>query len=146
MLSYDCKNSHYKDNMVYRISYFHNGNSIFKKKPKNPTAQENSSQTGKWHDDVIKWKYFPRYWPFVRGIHRTGEFPVQRSVTQSFDVFLDLRLNKRLSKQPCGWWFETPSWSFWRQCNGNVIRNHYLYMVCLIRLRKLIGNYNTLVT
>ena len=23
------------------------------------------------HDDVIKWKYFPRYWPFVRGIHRS---------------------------------------------------------------------------
>ena len=22
------------------------------------------------HDDVIKWRYFPRYWPFVRGIHR----------------------------------------------------------------------------
>ena len=22
------------------------------------------------HDDVIKWKLFPRYWPFVRGIHR----------------------------------------------------------------------------
>ena len=22
------------------------------------------------HDDVIKWKQFPRYWPFVRGIHR----------------------------------------------------------------------------
>ena len=21
------------------------------------------------HNDVIKWKYFPRYWPFVRGIH-----------------------------------------------------------------------------
>ena len=21
------------------------------------------------HDDVIKWKHFPRYWPFVRGIH-----------------------------------------------------------------------------
>ena len=27
----------------------------------------------KIHDDVIKWKHFPRYWPFVRGIHR---FPV----------------------------------------------------------------------
>ena len=26
-----------------------------------------------YHDDVIKWKHFPRYWPFVRGIHR---FPV----------------------------------------------------------------------
>ena len=22
------------------------------------------------HDDVIKWNHFPRYWPFVRGIHR----------------------------------------------------------------------------
>ena len=26
---------------------------------------------GKFHDDVIKWKHFPRYWPFVRGIHRS---------------------------------------------------------------------------
>ena len=24
-----------------------------------------------FHDDVIKWKNFPRYWPFVRGIHRS---------------------------------------------------------------------------
>ena len=31
----------------------------------------------------------------------TREFPAQRPVTQSFDVFFDLRLNKRLSKQ---WW------------------------------------------
>ena len=23
------------------------------------------------HDDVIKWKHFPRYWPFVRRIHRS---------------------------------------------------------------------------
>ena len=23
------------------------------------------------HDDVVKWKYFPRYWPFVQGIHRS---------------------------------------------------------------------------
>ena len=23
------------------------------------------------HDDVIKWKHFPRNWPFVRGIHRS---------------------------------------------------------------------------
>ena len=27
-----------------------------------------------------------------------GEFPAQRPVTRSFDVFFDLRLNKRLSK------------------------------------------------
>ena len=24
-----------------------------------------------FHDDVMKWKHFPRYWPFVRGIHRS---------------------------------------------------------------------------
>ena len=24
------------------------------------------------HDDVIKWKHFPRYWPFVRGIYRSS--------------------------------------------------------------------------
>ena len=46
-----------------------------------------------------------------------GEFPTQRPVTRSFDVFLDLRLNKRLSKQPRGWWFKTQSWSLWRHCN-----------------------------
>ena len=47
----------------------------------------------------------------------TGEFPTQRPVTRGFDVFFDLRLNKRLSKQPWGWWTETPSWSLWRHCN-----------------------------
>ena len=47
-----------------------------------------------------------------------GEFPAQRPVTRSFDVFFDLRLNKRLSKQPWAWWFETPSWSLWRHGNA----------------------------
>ena len=46
-----------------------------------------------------------------------GEFPTQRPVTRSFDVFFDLRLNKRLSKQPWGWWFESPLWSLWRHRN-----------------------------
>ena len=47
----------------------------------------------------------------------TGEFRAQRPVTRSFDVFLDLRLNKRLSKQSWSWWSETPSTSLWRHCN-----------------------------
>ena len=46
-----------------------------------------------------------------------GEFPAQRPVAQSVDVFFDLRLDKRLSEQPRGWWFETPPWSLWRHCN-----------------------------
>ena len=33
------------------------------------TATDNKSQFV--HDDVIKCKHFPRYWPFVRGIHRS---------------------------------------------------------------------------
>ena len=49
-----------------------------------------------------------------------GEFPAQRPVTRSFDFFFDLRPNKRLSKQPWGWWFETPSWLLWRQCKDLV--------------------------
>ena len=48
----------------------------------------------------------------------TGEFPEQRPVTRSFDVFFDLRLNKRLSKQSWNWWFETPSRPLWRHFNG----------------------------
>ena len=54
-----------------------------------------------------------------------GEFPTQRPVSRSFDVFFDLRLNKRLSKQPWGWWFETPSCHYdvivmWWNCNVGV--------------------------
>ena len=47
-----------------------------------------------------------------------GEFPTQRPVTRSFDVFFDLSLNKRLSKQPWGWCFETPSCPLWRYFNN----------------------------
>ena len=50
----------------------------------------------------------------------TGKFPTQRPVTRSFDVFFDLRVNKRLSKQSWGWWrFETPSRPLWRQSNDS---------------------------
>ena len=46
------------------------------------------------HDYDIKWKHFPRYWPFLR-------WPVnsQGPVTRSFNVLFDLSLDKRLSKQ-----------------------------------------------
>ena len=47
-----------------------------------------------------------------------GEFPAQMPVAQSFDVFFDLRLNKRLSKPSWGWWFETLSRPLWRHSNG----------------------------
>ena len=61
------------------------------------------------HDDVIKSKSIFR----VPGS--------QMPVTRSLDVFFDLHLNKRLSKQSWGWWFETPSCSWWRHCNDRNI-------------------------
>ena len=61
----------------------------------------------------------------------TGEFPAQRPMTRNFDVFFDLRPNKRLSKQWWVRWFETPSRSY------DVIEmcfNNLLFAVCVIRL------------
>ena len=51
----------------------------------------------------------------------TGEFPSQRPVTRSFDVLFHLCLNKRLSKQSWGWWFETPSRPLWRHWNISFV-------------------------
>ena len=53
-----------------------------------------------------------------------GEFPTQRPVTRSFDVFFDLHLNKRSSKQSWGWWLETLSRPLWRHRNGKALRCH----------------------
>ena len=47
----------------------------------------------------------------------TGEFSSQRPVTRSFDVYFDLHLKKRLSKQSRHRWFQTTSRSLWRYCN-----------------------------
>ena len=59
--------------------------------------------------------------PFWGNSPVTGEFPSQGSVTGSFDIFFDLCLNKRLSKQSSCRWFETPSRSLWRHCNWPVV-------------------------
>ena len=48
----------------------------------------------------------------------TGEFPTQRPVTRSFDVFFDLCPNERLSKQLWGWWFGTLWSPLWRHRNA----------------------------
>ena len=88
-----------KDKSVMRVIYF-------------ITCE--GQMTDRYIHDVIKWKYLPRYWPFVPV---NGAFPAQRPVTRSFDVYFDLRPSKPLSKQSWGWWFETSSRSLWRHCN-----------------------------
>ena len=66
------------------------------------------------------WNIFRVTGPLCGEITGPGEVPAQRPVTRSFDVFFDLRLNKRLRIQPWGWWFETPSWSLWRHRNEAI--------------------------
>ena len=61
---------------------------------------------------------FPRYWPFVRGIHRSPVNFLQKGQWRGALMFsLICALNKRLSKQWWGWWFETPSCPLWRHCS-----------------------------
>ena len=36
-----------------------------------PDVNYSSANLCMFHDDVMKWKHFPRNWPFVRGIHRS---------------------------------------------------------------------------
>ena len=52
------------------------------------------------------------------------EFPAQRPVTRSFDVFFDLRPNKLLRKKSWGWWFETPSHPLYRHRNVACLLYH----------------------
>ena len=65
--------------------------------------------------DVMKWKHFPRYWPFVRGIHRSPVDPPHKGKWRGSLMFY---LIKRLSKRSIRRLFETPSRSSWRHCNG----------------------------
>ena len=54
------------------------------------------------------------------------EFPPQRPVTRSFDVFYDLCPNKQLSKRWWGWWFGTQSCPLWRHSNViDTFNRHY---------------------
>ena len=86
-----------------------------------------------WHDDVIEWKKIP-----VIG-HLCGEFTGHRWIplTKASDAelwsFFKLRLNKRLSKQWWGWWFETPSRPLWRHCNEDLTHVQHIGRYNLFR-------------
>ena len=67
--------------------------------------------------------------PCVGNSPATSEFPSQRPAMRSFDVFFDLRLNKRLCKPSGRRWFDTPSRSLWRHSNEN-----FFYVNALIGL------------
>ena len=71
-----------------------------------------------FHDDVIKWKHFPRYWPFVRRNHRsTVNSPHIGQSLGALKFSLICISNNRLSEQSWSWWFETPSRLLWHHCH-----------------------------
>ena len=65
-----------------------------------------------------------------------GEFPAQRPMMWSFDVFFDLRPNKWLSKQSWGWWFEMQLRSLWRHCNAQLTSYSLNMMACYSRFSR----------
>ena len=68
---------------------------------------------------------FPCYWPYVRGIHRRPVNSTHNGQWRGALMFsLICALNKRLSKQSWGWWFETPSRSLWRHCIAYRLLRH----------------------
>ena len=85
---------------------------------------------GETHDDVIKWKHFPRHWPFVRGIHRSpvnsphkGQW--RRALMFSvICVWTNAWTNHREA--------ETSSRSLWRHCNQYTCFMPFHLRLCLV--------------
>ena len=72
-----------------------------------------------YHDDVIKWKHFCRYWPFVQGIHRSPvNSPHKGQWCGALMFSLICTWHKWLSKQARCRWFEMPLHSLWRHYNA----------------------------
>ena len=71
----------------------------------------------------------------------TGGFPSQRPVTRCFDVLFDVGRNKWLSKQSSHRWFETPSLSLWRHCNGNPLTGDPLAAVSQCNWTQQVGAF-----
>ena len=72
------------------------------------------------HDDVIKWEHFLRYWTFEWGIHRSPVNSLHKG--QWCGALMFSLIWAWLRKQSWGLWFETPSRSLWRHCNGYLSR------------------------
>ena len=87
------------------------------------------------HGDVIKWKHFPRYWPFVRGIHWSPVNSPHKDQWRGALMFsLIYGLNKQLNKQSWGRWFDMPTCSLWCHCNGCRALMFSLLLTCLTKL------------
>ena len=77
------------------------------------------------HDDVIKWKLFPRYWPFVWGIHRSPVNSPHKGPVMRTLMFLwcgSAYAVKQTVAWPVIWYYMT---SMWRHRNVTYISKVY---------------------
>ena len=103
--------------MFVSLFQFHLSLSLFAKF--HCSLKENSERVQN-HDDVIQWKHFTCYWPFVRGIHRSpvnSPHKGQWREALMFSLIWAWTNGWALSKQSLGWWFGTLPRSLWRRCN-----------------------------
>ena len=85
------------------------------------------------HDDVTKWKHFPRYWPFVPRIYRPlVNSPHEGQWRGALMFFFYLHLNKRSSKHSRGWWFEKLSRPLWRYWNDKWKNENQVCVVVMM--------------
>ena len=82
-------------------------------------AVPNKNDSSRPHDDVIKWKHLPRYWPFVRGIHWSPVNSPHKGQWRGALVFslICVWVNGWVNRRE-RWWFETLTRPLWRNCNG----------------------------
>ena len=74
------------------------------------------------HDDAIKWRHFPRYWPFVLNSPHKGQW------RGTLMFYLICAWTNRWVYNQDVWWFETPSRPLWRHCND--LRNPFRVTCC----------------
>ena len=100
-----------------------------------------------YHDDVIKWKYFPRYWPFVRVIHRSPvNFPHKGQWRGALMfTLICARKNGWVNNGEVGdlrrylahydvivmilWIFQRKNW-LWHLCFWRLLHCFYMYVIC----------------
>ena len=80
------------------------------------------------HDDVIKWKHFPRYWPFVRGIPRSPvyEFPAGQWLRALMFSLICPWIYAWVNNREAGDLRRHPRPSLWRHCNASQYKDAVL--------------------
>ena len=88
----------------------------------------------KSYDDVIKWKHFPRYWPFVRGIYRWPADSPHKGQWRGALMFtlICAWINGWANNQDAG---ETSLRSLWRHCNESATSITGLELPRMTRMR-----------